>query len=82
MHLQEAIARLTEIPSSRQLLLVSNKLITDLIESGEQQIQEFPKSVLKSQLTVYDRDDADYVKPRAPAIRKLTFASNNQSSFL
>lgn len=69
VHLQEAIARITDIPSHRQVLLVSNKLLSSVIDSN-QQIQEYPKTLLKSQLFLFDKDDTDYIRYKHPAFRK------------
>jgi serine/threonine protein kinase len=55
-HIQEKLADITDIPAGRQLILVENTNLNDMVENLA--IQDYPKSIQKSQLFLFELNGA------------------------
>ncbi|KAH3816283.1 inhibitor of nuclear factor kappa-B kinase subunit epsilon-like [Dreissena polymorpha] len=84
VHIQEKIGYLTEIPANRQIILLGDKPLTNVVDINDQ-IQSFPKVVLKTTLIVYDKDGCEQYQcnipkiPPFPSLPLKTSLSNDEA---
>ncbi|XP_052213584.1 serine/threonine-protein kinase TBK1-like isoform X3 [Dreissena polymorpha] len=82
VHIQEKIGYLTEIPANRQIILLGDKPLTNLVDINDQ-IQSFPKVVLKTTLIVYDKDGCEQYQcytPKIPPFLPLKTSLSNDEA--